>query len=41
MLTKIILAVIVLHLIAGFGFILWKIAGPVKDDKDNKNSTDV
>lgn len=33
MLVKIILAIIVLHLVAGFAFILWKLAGPVSDDK--------
>jgi hypothetical protein len=41
MLRKIILTVIVLHLIVGFGVIIWKIAGPVKDDVEGGNSTDI
>jgi nitrate reductase NapE component len=36
MLTNIILIIIVLHLIAGFGFILWKLAGPMKKDGEDK-----
>ena len=32
MVTKILIAVIILHLIAGFGFILWKLNGPAEED---------
>ena len=34
--TNILVIVIILHLIAGFGFVLWKVAGPVKNE-DTKN----
>ncbi len=34
MFTKIILGIIILHLVAGFGFIFWKISGPGKKSDD-------
>jgi type IV secretory pathway TrbD component len=34
--TNILVIVIILHLIAGFGFVLWKVAGPVKKDDEKK-----
>jgi type IV secretory pathway TrbD component len=33
--TNFLVFIIILHLVAGFGFVLWKVAGPVKD-KDKK-----
>jgi len=37
MITKILVAVIILHLIAGFGFILWKLNGPVDEEDSDEN----
>ncbi len=33
--TNILVIIIVLHLLAGFGFVLWKVAGPIKKDELN------
>ncbi|MBK9565962.1 MAG: hypothetical protein IPO37_12510 [Saprospiraceae bacterium] len=38
MITNILVGIIILHLIAGFGFILWKLNGPAKDDDDDDES---
>ncbi len=32
--TNILIAIIILHLIVGFGFMLWKLNGPVNDEDD-------
>jgi hypothetical protein len=37
MITKILIAVIILHLVAGFGFILWKLNGPVDEEDSGEN----
>lgn len=34
MITNILIGVIVIHLIAGFGFMLWKLNGPVKEEEE-------
>ena len=30
--TNFLVFIIILHLVAGFGFVLWKVAGPVKNE---------
>ncbi len=32
--TNILIGIIILHLILGFGFMLWKLNGPVQEDDD-------
>jgi hypothetical protein len=34
MITNILIGVIILHLIVGFGFMLWKLSGPAKEDDE-------
>ena len=34
--TNFLVFIIILHLVAGFGFVLWKVAGPVKNEDDKK-----
>lgn len=36
MVANLLIGVIILHLIAGFAFMLWKLNGPVKDDDDSE-----
>jgi hypothetical protein len=37
--TNILIFIIILHLIVGFGFMLWKLNGPVnEDDYQNKDN---
>jgi hypothetical protein len=32
--TNILITIILLHLIAGFGFMFWKLNGPVKEEEE-------
>lgn len=34
MITNILIGVIIIHLIVGFGFMLWKLSGPAKEDDE-------
>lgn len=34
MITNILFTIIILHLIAGFGFLIWKLNGTVKNDEE-------
>ncbi len=38
MITNILIIIIILHLIAGFGFLIWKLNGTVKDDEEPKDN---
>jgi uncharacterized protein YpmB len=40
MIVNIIIGIIILHLVAGFGFILWKLMGPVKEDSNKVEIAD-
>ena len=33
--TNILIIIILLHLIAGFGFMFWKLNGPVKEEEED------
>lgn len=33
--TNVLIFIIILHLVVGFGFMIWKLNGPVKEDDDN------
>jgi hypothetical protein len=33
--TNILIIIIILHLVVGFGFMIWKLNGPVKEDEDD------
>lgn len=37
MITNILIIIIVLHLLAGFGFILFQLSGPPTDSKEQKD----
>jgi hypothetical protein len=40
MIVQILIGIIIIHLIAGFAFMLWKLNGPVKDEEDNESDDD-
>jgi uncharacterized protein YpmB len=39
MIVNVIIGIIILHLIAGFGFMLWKLMGPVKEPDQAEQSS--
>jgi flagellar basal body-associated protein FliL len=38
--TNILIIIILLHLIAGFGFMFWKLNGPVKEEEEEEEEED-
>ncbi len=40
MFTNIIMGIVVLHFIVGFGWLFWKLNGPVKKKDDQKSEDD-
>jgi hypothetical protein len=40
MINNILITIIILHLIAGFGFMIWKLNGSVKEEEDSPHDDD-
>lgn len=37
MIVQILIGIIIIHLIAGFAFMIWKLNGPVKDEDEEES----